>query len=108
MQRRTPERIEDVPVLQMLDQTVEVMRLVPRERVQQRIDEQIVELPIPKIVEEIVDVVRLVPQEGSTHNSCASPLHKLTQLNLFSCMSERFPTRFRRSVPTWTLTRKSS
>ena len=33
-----------------------VLKLVPRERVQQRIDEQIVELPVPQILEKIVEV----------------------------------------------------
>ena len=35
--------VGDEPVPQILDETVEVMKLVPRERVQQRIVEQIVE-----------------------------------------------------------------
>ena len=44
VQRRTLRHFVDVPVLQILDETARVLRLVPRERVQQQIDEQSVEL----------------------------------------------------------------
>ena len=36
-QRRTAEHIVDVPVLQALEEVVEMVKLVPQERVQQRI-----------------------------------------------------------------------
>ena len=49
-------------VSQFLEETVEVVRLVPRERVQW-IDEQIVEVLVPQITEETVGEFTIVPQE---------------------------------------------
>ena len=45
----------------ILEETVEVVRLVPRERVQQGTAEQIVDAP--QFAEESVQLVRFVPQE---------------------------------------------
>ena len=47
VQQRT---VELTPAPQILEEAVEVVKLVPRERVQPRIDEHMVELPIPQIV----------------------------------------------------------
>ena len=43
--------VEQVPMPQFLEETVEVVRLIPQERVQW-IDDEMVEVPIPQIVEE--------------------------------------------------------
>ena len=51
-------RTVDVPVPQVLEETIEVVRLAPRERVQQR-----TVVPMPQVLEETVKVVRLAPHE---------------------------------------------
>ena len=43
MQQRTAKHIVDVPILHVLEEIVEVVKLVPEERVQQRTDEQTVD-----------------------------------------------------------------
>ena len=68
MQRRTADHIVDVPVLHILEEIVEVVRLVPEERVQQRtdeqtVDEQLVEVPFTQILEEIGEEFKIGPQE---------------------------------------------
>ena len=60
VQQRTTEQLVDMP--QILKENVDVVRLIPQERVQWP-DELMVAVPIPKITEENVDVVRLFPQE---------------------------------------------
>ena len=55
---RVQRRTVDVPTLQVLEETVEVAKLNPCERVQQRTGEQIVDVPQFQEV-----MVRLVPQE---------------------------------------------
>ena len=63
-QERVQQRtVEHAPVPRILEETVEVVRFIPQERVQW-IDEQIVEvrnLQVPEHSEQIVDV--LVPQD---------------------------------------------
>ena len=44
-------------------ETVEMVRLVPQERVQQQTDGHIEGVPLPQIVEEIVEVVRRAPHQ---------------------------------------------
>ena len=91
MQVPVPQHFADMPVPQILDEIVEVLKLDPQERVQKptvehalssqfleetvqvvlapierghrRSDEQIVELPTPTILEDIVEVVRRAPHE---------------------------------------------
>ena len=63
MQQRTAEQIVDVP--QFPEETVEVMRLVPRERVQW-IDEEMVEVPpVPPVgaTEALQSQIRAISQE---------------------------------------------
>ena len=64
VQQLTAER---APMPQFLTETVEVVRLVPQEQVQQRIDEQMVEVLVPQVMEVNVDVIDEhiveVPQE---------------------------------------------
>ena len=50
---RVQQRTVDAPLPQILKETVEVVGLVPQERVQQRIDKQIVEFPVPHRVKRI-------------------------------------------------------
>ena len=76
VQQRTAEHIEDapqypvaqsvgIPVLpvteEIMNETAEMVRLVPHEQVQQGTAEKIVDEP--QFVEETVELVRLVPQE---------------------------------------------
>ena len=42
---------------------VEVVKVIPQERISERIVEQIVDVPVPQIMEEIVEVVQIIPQE---------------------------------------------
>ena len=66
---QTVERIEEIvqtvqrPVEQIVEQRVEVPKIIPQERVQQRTVEQIVDVPVPQVVEEIVEVAKIIPQE---------------------------------------------
>ena len=55
-----------LPISQILEQIVEVVRLVPQEGVRQRLDEQFVEVPLPQIMEEIVEEFKIVAQEQSS------------------------------------------
>ena len=48
--------IENVP--QDMAEIVEVVRLIPQERVHQRTVEQIVHVPVPQVVEEMAEVVQ--------------------------------------------------
>ena len=64
VQRRTADHIVDVPFLHILEEIVEVVRLVPEERVQQRtdeqtVDEQLVEVPLTQIAEEIAEEFKI-------------------------------------------------
>lgn len=57
--KRTVKLIIDVPVPQILEETVEVV-LAPHDRVQQ----QPVDVPMPQVLEETVEVVRLLHVNG--------------------------------------------
>ena len=57
-----PQKIVEVPVPPFLNETLELQRLVPQER--------IVDAPVPYFREETMEVVRLVPQK--TYCRCAS------------------------------------
>ena len=48
-------------VPKVVDEIVEVVRLIPQERVQQRTVEQIVHVPVPQVVEEMTEVVQIIP-----------------------------------------------
>ena len=61
------DRVDDVPVPQILNEIVEVgkaQKMVPRERISERICEQIVDAPVshsqPQISKEVVEVVKAV------------------------------------------------
>ena len=47
-------------VPQVVDEIIEVVRLIPQESVQQRTAEQIVHAPVPQVVEEIVEVLQII------------------------------------------------
>ena len=55
--------IEYVP--QVMAEVVEVVRLVPQERVQRRTVERIVHVFVPQIVEEVTEVVLVIPRSVS-------------------------------------------
>ena len=46
-----------------MEEIVEVVRMIPRERVQRRTVEQIVHVPVPQVVEEIAGLVQMILQE---------------------------------------------
>ena len=58
---KTQVTIEYVP--KVVDEIIEVVRLIPQERVQKRTVEQIVHVPVPQVVEEIAEVVQIIHQE---------------------------------------------
>ena len=60
MQNRTPEQIVDVPVPQLMEDS---LLSVPQERVQERTPVQFMDVPVPQLMEAIVDVVPSPPQE---------------------------------------------
>ena len=51
-----------VPTIQTAQKTVEVIQLVPQERIQERIAEQVVDIPLPQIMEEMMKVVLIIPR----------------------------------------------
>ena len=51
-------------VLEVMEEIVEVVRLIPQKRVQQRTVEQTVDVSVPHVVEEMVEVVQTIHQEG--------------------------------------------
>jgi len=61
VQQRTVEQVVDVPVPQVVEEVIEVAKVIPQERVQQRTVEQVVDVPVPQIVEEILEQVVDVP-----------------------------------------------
>ena len=58
IQERTVEQTVDAPTLQIQEQIVKVIPLIPQEDISKRILEQIVEAPVPQIEEQIVEVVK--------------------------------------------------
>ena len=48
------EQIVDVPVLQIAEETVEVVHSIPLERIPERIVAQIVDMHVPQVVEKII------------------------------------------------------
>ena len=69
----------DVPPI--LEETVEMVRLVPRERVQQRTAEQIVDVPQfgRQILGETVEMVRNACSNGSTSELWSRPFPQLSE-----------------------------
>ena len=73
MQQPTVEQIADVS--QFREQTVEVWRLVPRERVQRRISEHIVEVPLPRNTEDVVHrAARTMREAAESRRAFECPL----------------------------------
>ena len=64
--------IEYVP--KVVDEIIEVVRLIPQERVQQRTLEQIVQVPVPLVVAEIAEVVQIIPRSLSRSVSSTESL----------------------------------
>merc|ERR1712032_947958 len=44
------EQVVDVPVPQVVEEVVQVAKIIPQERVQQRTVEQVVDVPVPQVV----------------------------------------------------------
>ena len=69
-QESSPERVSESNVERMvatppqiMEDIVEVIQLVPQERIQERIVEEIIDVPVPQWIEEMIEVVKLIPQE---------------------------------------------
>ena len=56
-------QIVDAPILQIIEEIVEMIQLVPQERIQARIMVQIADIPVSQIMEAIVERVQIIPQE---------------------------------------------
>ena len=52
-----------------MEEIVEVIRLVPQERIQERIEEEIIDVSDPQMTEDIVEVVKRIPEERA--QNCA-------------------------------------
>ena len=68
----------DVPVPQIREQSVEVIKVVPEEWMSKRIVQQIVDVPVPQIPKQIVEVilgvvVRLQRHERQHGWTCPQP-----------------------------------
>ena len=69
LHERIVEQNVDVPVPQIIvpvplqEETDEVIKLFPAERVPERTVEQIVDMPAPQIQGQIVEVAEIIPQE---------------------------------------------
>merc|ERR1712032_363258 len=48
---------------QVVEEIVEIAKIISQERVQQRTVEQVVDVPVPQVVEEIVEIAKIIPQE---------------------------------------------
>ena len=57
------EQIVDVPVPRILEQHVDVIKVIPEEWMSKRIVQQIVDVPVPQIPKHIVGVVLVILQE---------------------------------------------
>ena len=54
-------------VIQFLDKgiyVVEVVQIIPQERIQLRIVEQVFDVPVPQVVEEILEVIKVFHKSG--------------------------------------------
>ena len=56
------EQIVDVPVPRILEQHVDVIKVIPEEWMSKRIVQQIVDVPVPQIPKQIVEVVLVILQ----------------------------------------------
>ena len=70
VQQRVGEQIVELPVPQMMEETVDVVRLVPQICVHQRIDEQMVEVTTPQMWEDLVGEFHDAPQEQCMERIC--------------------------------------
>ena len=52
-----------MPVPGIMEETLEVIQLVPQERIQERIVEEIIDVPVPEVMEKTVEVGEHIPQE---------------------------------------------
>ena len=63
-----PEKIEaqivDVPVPGIMEEILEVIQLVPQERIQERIVEEIIDVLVAEVMEKTVEVGKHIRQEG--------------------------------------------
>ena len=80
------EQIVDVPVPRMLEQHVDVIKVIPEEWMSKRIVQQIVDVPVPQIPKQIVEVVLVIflltacgkGAVGGTFRTCCPTAHPHT------------------------------
>ena len=63
LQVRLVHMITSVPVPQIQEQNVDVIKVIPQEQMSKRIPEKFVGVPVPQIMEETVEVAKLIAQE---------------------------------------------
>ena len=85
---KTQVTIEYVP--RIMEEIVEVVRLILQERVQQRTVEQIVDVPVPQVVEEIAEVVETIPRSVSQNRSPTESLVHQQRCNAKHRSSRQF------------------
>ena len=62
IQERIVEETTDVPIPEVMEETVEVVKHIPQEQVQSYTVEQIVAVPVPRIQKKTGQVIPLIPQ----------------------------------------------
>ena len=65
-QERIVEQIADVHVPEIMEEIVEVAKIVQQGRVQQHTVEEIVDVPVPQFLEEMVEVIKAIHQARMT------------------------------------------
>ena len=95
IQKRIVEQSIDVPIAQMMEKAIEVMKHIPPERVQNDAVEHIVDLPVPQIRKETGDVTQLIP-----HN-CDEPIPEWLNLVKDLVGSEHLPLNISHGTLQW-------
>ena len=59
-QQRIVEQFQNIPVPEIVEEIVQVVKMIPQERIQNSILEQIQNVPVPQVVEKTLEVVKMV------------------------------------------------
>ena len=79
IQERIVEETVDVAVPQVMEETVEIAKYIPQERVEICTVEQVVDVPVPQIMEDIFGVVKFVSQERAQQRTVEQVVDVLVQ-----------------------------
>ena len=63
--------MREVPVPQFLKETVEVVKIIPQERIAERTSEHVADVPVPQFLKETVEVVKIIHQERFAERTSA-------------------------------------